>query len=303
MTRHGNRLEYAMRLERLFQSEHDRLTKREPWGEFGRAYDSFFKAAARELHFDPRFNAIHWAIDIASVGNEIAYAYCWMNACATAYKQDHPPGSLPADVSPRLSFFADTCFTRLHSGRDKLALMVWSYFCPFNPERKEGVLDYRGVVSRLRYPAKYAAAISGHEPLLAHLETLKNRDFKRVEHYRHLKVHRREPRIEIHGVKPFHDWSYMIPLFNEQEIEKWESEARKNHPTVPEWVDVREQCTVDGVLYDHRRLEDRLWDFAEVERLLKRCSERFAVASAECFRILRRRAPFRRTPPGKEWPV
>lgn len=297
-----DRLEYAMRLEKLFLSEHDRLAKRKVWGEFGRSYDSFFRAAADELHFDPRFNAIHWAIDIASIGNEIAYAYCWMNACATAYREDHPPGSLPAHVSPRLSFFADTCFTRLHSGRDKLALMVWSHFCPFNPEKRVGVLDFRSVVSRLKYPAKYAASVSGHESLLARLETLKGRDFKRVERYRHLKVHRREPRIEIHGVKPFHDWSYMIPLFDKQEIEKWERETRKTHP-VPEWVDVREQCTVDGVLYDRRRLEDRLWDFAEVERLLRRCSERFIAASSGCFRILRRRAPFRKTPKGEDWPV
>ena len=39
----------------------------------------------------------------------------------------------------QLSFYGSSCITFIDSIRDKVALMVWAYYCPFNPDKKDEV--------------------------------------------------------------------------------------------------------------------------------------------------------------------
>ncbi len=282
----------VQRLEVLFDEQMGQLTGRPEWRKLLRATDSLY-GAIDTLPFDARFNAVHWAFDVATVCNEIAYSYCWMTAYEKAYREDYPTSCLPAHVSPRLSFYADTCVLRLHAVRDKLALMVWAFYVPFNPENTDHLLSYKDVIRGLKRPDKLGLRIRNQKPFLDNLLLLRGRCFKRIEWYRHLKTHRREPRVEIHGIRPFHDWSYVVPLTTEDEIRDWEADLAQHYPDEEFRKRIMEGCRIGGVYCDHRKLKDRLWELDELRRCVEQSMEKAVGASGDCFRILRRRAPIR----------
>ena len=277
--------------EKVNQDMED-FTARRDWAQFVSAFRSLSGAAlAGPSPFDPRFNAFHWASDVHNLCVQIAHGYCWMTAYGAVYRQQVPSGSSPAHAHFKSSYFADNCITRIDSCRDKLALCVWAYYCPFNPEKK--VLDYPQVIERLRYPVEFGLRLKNQACFLQALEILTGSHFDRVEKYRHLKIHRREPRIEMHGVAGHHDLGYILPLIRKADIRRYEKELEAQYPD-PTHRELRRTASyVDGVLFDRRRLADRVWDFSEVQRQIASCLAKLLEASAVCFRILRMRAPFR----------
>ena len=79
-----------------------------------------------------------------------------------------------------------------------------------------------------------------------------------METYRNLKIHRMEPRIEIYGVKPHHGWDYMYPLYEQNEIIRWERELENLYPD-PEFRKlIAKGCYIDGVLFDMRKIKNSL---------------------------------------------
>ena len=281
-------------VEQHFLEEQKKIIFSREWINFSNAHKNLFKISVRRsLPFDPKFNAVLWAFDVARLCNEITFSYCWMHSYAELYKKRITPGSQPAHVDFHVSYFADNCITRIDSCRDKLALMVWSYYCPFNPENRDEVLDYEKVIERLKYPVKFGLKLQKQDNFLNYLENLCGADFSRVEKYRHLKIHRMEPRIEIYGVESHHDWPYMLPLIEKNDIARWEEELKKQYRD-PEFRErVRIGCYIDGVLFEKRRIKDRLWDFEEVRNHIKSCLIKLLIASDGCFRIVRRRIPFK----------
>jgi len=271
------------------------LLSSKEWVSFIKSYNRFHKSAFKaSLPFDPRFNAVHWGFGVSGLCREIAFGYCRMNAYATYYKSQTPPTVQPANVHFHVSYFADNSITRIDSCRDKIALMVWAFYCPFNPEKRPETLDYAMVLDRLKHPLRFGLSLKNHQDLVNHLEMLRGQDFDRMVKYRHLKVHRMEPRIEIHGVKDHHGWDYMLPLYEQNEIARWEQELKKLYPDQEFRERISKGCYIDGVLFETRKIKDNLWSYDEVQAQIRSCLAKLLQATAECFDILRSRAPLRK---------
>jgi hypothetical protein len=282
-------------VERLYFEEERLLLSSKEWVSFSKSYTGFRKSAFKaSLPFDPRFNAVHWGFAVGGLCREIAFGYCWMNAYATHYTSQTPPTAQPANVHFHLSYFADNSITRVTSCRDKIALMVWAFYCSFNPEKRSEMLDYSMVLDRLKHPLRFGLSVKNHEVFIRQLETLQGPDFARMVTYRHLKIHRMELRIEIYGVKPHHGWDYMFPLYEKNEIARWERELQKLYPDQELRDHIAEGCHIDGVLYETRKVKDSLWGYEEVQPQLRGCLTKLLQAAGVCFDVLKSRSPLKK---------
>lgn len=281
-------------VEQSFWEDWKEIMALDQWSSFSDSYKSLRKAASSgPLPFDPKFNSIIWAIDVAKLCQEIAFSYCWMNSYAKFYKKQVRPGTQPSDTDFHVSYFADNCIVRINSCRDKLALIVWAFYVPFNPEERKEVPDYQYIVKQLKHPKKLGLKIKNQNSFLTPLALLKGTDFKCVEKYRHFKIHRLEPRIELYGVNPHHDWPYMLPVVKEKDKENWEENLKSVYTDPLLYKIVKEGCYINGVLYDRDKIEDRLWSYEEIEKHIRSCLIKLVEASDGCFRTLRKRKPFR----------
>ena len=280
-------------IEKIFFEENKKLVSWKEWIFFSNSDESFWKAAKKNLPFDPRFNSVHWGFTVSSLCRQIAFGYCWMEAYASEYRKRVREGTQPANVDFRVSYFADNCITRIASCRDKLALMVWAFYCPFNPEKQ--VLNYYKVIEQLKYPLRFGLVLKKHDIFLRYLETLKGDDFDRIEKYRHYKIHRIEPRIEIYGSEPHHGWNYMFPLYEKKEIEEWENELQSRCPDVEHRERIKRSSYIKGVVFDKRRINGSIWDYTEISNHIVTSMKKLLNASAGCFKTLRRRAPLRKS--------
>jgi hypothetical protein len=270
------------------------IPQTDEWNSFDRSFNLLYRRALkRSLPFDPKFNTIHWAFDVHRLIREIAYSFCLMKTSAQHYKDKVPPNSEPSHVDFLVSYYADNCITRLDSCRDKLALMIWAFYCAFNPEKREEVLDYHEVVKRLRFPMRYGIRLRNSETFLANLTSLDGKEFKQVRSYRNLKTHRREPRIEIHGVTSHHDWSYMVPIYEQKDITRFMKDLAKTYPDEQMQETVLSGCYFDGVLFEQRKLKDRVWAYKGIQTNTELCLFKLLRASGSCFGILANRRPFR----------
>jgi hypothetical protein len=295
MTKTGNLSEVSQEVEKLYVEEERLLLSSKEWLSFIKSCNGFRKRAFKaSLPFDTRFNAVHWGFGVSGLCREIAFGYCWMKAYATYYKSQTPPSAQPANVHFHVSYFADNSITRVDSCRDKIALMVWAFYCSFNPEKRTETLDYAMVLDRLKHPLRFGLSLKNHQALVSHLEMLRGQDFDRMVTYRHLKVHRMEPRIEIYGVKPHHGWDYMVPLYEKNEIDRWEHELEKLYPDQEFRERIAKGCYIDGVLFETRKIKDSLWSYDEVQAQIRSCLVQLLQATAGCFDILRSRAPLKK---------
>jgi hypothetical protein len=295
MTKTGNLSEVSQEVEKLYAEEERLLLSSKEWLAFVKSYNGFRKSAFKaSLPFDPRFNAVHWGFGVSGLCREIAFGYCWMNAYTTYYKGQIPPSTQPANVQFHVSYFADNSITRIDSCRDKIALMVWAFFCPFNPENRPETLDYASVLDRLKHPLRFGLSLRNHKGLVSNLEMLRGQDFDRMVKYRHLKIHRMEPRIEIYGVKPHHGWDYIFPLYEKNEIARWERELKELYPDQEFREHIAKGCYIDGVLFETRKIKDNLWSYDEVQTHIRSCLAKLLQATAGCFDILRSRAPLKK---------
>jgi hypothetical protein len=282
-------------VEEFNLEEEKQLLFSNEWVKFSKSYKKFQKSAFQSpLPFDPRSNAIHWGFAVGRLCREIAFGYCWMNAYAKYYREQMSPDAQPANVDFHVSYFADNSITRIASCRDKIALMVWAYYCPFNPEKKTEVLDYAKVLDRLKHPLRFGLSLKDCKRFLQQLEKLQDSDIIRMVHYRHLKIHRMEPRIEIYGAQPHHGLSYMFSLYEKDEIAKWERELEKQYPNDEHRKRIANNCHINGVLFDRRKIESSIWSYEEVQQKLYRCLTRLLVVTAECFDLLRSRSPLKK---------
>lgn len=281
-------------VDNLFFKEEKNIVSRQEWKRFIRLYERIRKASHHgPFPSDPRINAVHWAFDVSSLCREIIFGYCWMNAYAKHYRQRVPRNSRSAHVDFHVSCFADNCITRINSCRDKIALMIWAFYCAFNPENKDEVLDYSRIVERLKYPIKFGITLKNHNILLTSLKRLEGRDFTRIQTYRHFKVHRKEPRIEIYGFANHHGWEYMLPIFDPKDIRKFDRDLSRQYPDKKFREKIKNGCYKNGVLFSTRRIKNSIWDFEELELHIKSCGLKLLMTSSECFQILSNRAPLK----------
>ncbi len=294
MKKHKEKKSIFGAVEILFNEEEQRIVATDNWRLFKWASQSIYKAAHKgALPFDYRFNAVHWAFAVDSLCRQIVYSYCWMKAFAKFYENTIKRDSQFGHVDFHVSYYAENCITRIDSCRDKLALMVWAYYCPFNPEKKLETLTYESVVERLLYPARFALSIKNHKAFLTQLQKLNDQHFQRMEQYRHLKIHRIEPRIEMYGVKSHHGWSYMFPLFSQKEIDRWDQGLENEYPNKELRDIVKNNCYVAGTLFETRKIKDSIWDYSEIENHTEICIDKLLDATGNCLKILRSRAPLK----------
>jgi len=280
-------------LEKVLE-ERKRFESLPAWKGYAQSANSFFGAAFKNAFpFNPRFNAVYWAQDVDRLVREIGFGVFWTKAYAKYYRQQKEMWvDKPSHVDFHVSYFADNCITRLVSCRDKIALMVWAFYEPFNPEEK--VLTYEQVREQLRVPGEFGRKLSNHGIFLKHLDALDTQDFNVLKKYRDLKIHRREPRIEIFGVDPAHDAPYMLPVSKDR-LQAWEESIRKQYPNCQECaiqVLIR-GCYINGVPFEQRKLKNRVWGYARVKGHIERGLAQILEAASACFRFLRRRSPLR----------
>ena len=66
-------------VEQNFLEEQKKFIASREWINFSNAHKNLFKISVkRSLPFDPKFNAVLWAFDVARLCNEITFSYCWM---------------------------------------------------------------------------------------------------------------------------------------------------------------------------------------------------------------------------------
>ena len=270
--------------------ERHRISSLRAWRRFSNLFNSFYAAAAKgPFPFDPRFNSIHWAFDVSSLCNQIAYGLTWTMAYANYYKARIPKGTLPAHTDFGVQYYADNCASRVDSCRDKLALMVWSHYCAFNPEKPHEILTYEKIMERLQYPIRFGLNISGEDLFVQYLLPLQGNDFEIIGRYRDHKIHRREPRIELYGPAAHHDWPYMLALTDPKEIVRF----KRSIAHESDWV--LERSTRKGIIFDRRTLKGRLWDYYDLTKRIEACMVKLLAAGAGCFMVLKRRKPFRKS--------
>lgn len=239
------------------------------------------------IDFDPRFNSVNWMFDCFQLVREIAHSYCWM----TAYADE---ASMPNNERDfYVQYYADNCITRINSFRDKAALLVWAYYCPFNPHNRNEMLGYEQVLERLKQPVRFGMTISRQNVFVTQLEKLSEPHFKRIKAYRDRKIHRIEPKILMRKPEASDGLSYMVPLLTENEVKEFDKKLKKMYPDDRSRERIREGCYIRGVLYDRISVKDEYWHYPEVEKAARKCTCTCVDVAKSLSGILRRRAPLR----------
>jgi hypothetical protein len=283
-------------VEDIFLKEVNKFSSTNEWINLSKSIDSIYNILVdRGNYFSPKFNAVNWAFDVFSLLRQILFSFSWMISYAEFYKLNVNKDSKPSHVDFHVPYFADNCITRIYSCRDKLALMVWAFYCPFNPERREEILIYKEIIKRLKHPIKFGLKLKNQAEFLRNLVNLSGSDFNFIENYRHIKIHRNEPRIEIYGVKPHHGLGYMIPLEDQLEIERFKRELESAHPD-PEFREIIfKSCFINGVLFERRDIRNHFFDYENTQKEIQSCFVKLLSAAESCVRIIRRRFPLRRS--------
>jgi hypothetical protein len=125
--------------------------------------------------------------------------------------------------------------------RDKVSLLVWSFFHPFNPNNKNEVLTYNEILKRLKTPGNYGFNFKDQDQYIISLNKMSKgiNCFVQLEKYRHYKTHRWEPRIEIYGVRNHHGFPYSVLNYDNQNV----------RPTI-----------------EYNKIEEVIWSYSKVEK-------------------------------------
>lgn len=238
---------------------------------------------------DWRYNATHWALDVIRVCQEIGFSVAWMRAFARYYSESKEPDHRLAENL--VSYYADNAAMRISSCRDKLALLAWSYYCPFNPDKKEEVLNFDEVHNRFTNPLRFGLQLTGHDDFLVELNKLVGPDFSMVTTYRHKKVHRIEPRVVMRKPESCEQPSYMFPVVTEKESRDFDDRLREMYPDNHMRATIRQTCFHNGVLFDCRAPKELCCHFQDFDRSSFACWKSLCDATAGSCEILLRREP------------
>ncbi|MFQ5734808.1 MAG: hypothetical protein ACE5KM_22980 [Planctomycetaceae bacterium] len=253
------------------------------------SFGTLFRSLEGHVPWDWRYNATHWALDVGDVCNEIRYSIAWMRASAEYASECNDNDRRSAEFL--VSYYADNAATRISSCRDKLALLAWSYYCPFNPDKKGEVLNFEQVRERLTTPVRFGLRFEGHEAFLVELNKLVGPSFQQAKTYRDRKVHRMEPRVMLRSPEAPDQSSYMIPLEGDGDIRRFDEKLAEKYPDEDDRAHIRAGCYVDGVLFDRRAPEDLLWHFEDFDQFTNACWKCLCDATAGSCEILHSREP------------
>ena len=178
-----------------------------------------------------------------------------------------------------------------------MALMVWAYFCPFNPDIRKEILVYEDIVDKLTNPIKYGLKFKGHKSFLKHLMKLKKDDFKcfeRIERFRHQKIHRREPRVEMFLAGSHHEIECCIPLTNKKLEKKWDDTLKDLYPRDPSLREqIKNQCHIGGVPYGSFKPRNIVWEYDVLHKDIFEGLKAILDSVGGCLKILSRKPPLK----------
>lgn len=254
-----------------------------------KSVNELITALVGDVPWDWRYNATYWAQDAADLCLEIAHSIAWMRAYAKYASECEDADQRLAEGL--VSYYADNAATRVGSCRDKIALVVWSYYCPFNPDKRSEVLTFLDVHERLTMPIRFGLRLDGHESFLHELNKLTSEDFKEATEYRHKKIHRMEPRVMLREPTSHDHPSYMFALATKKDIEQFDKKLEEMYPDDTLRAVVRESCVVDGVLFDRRPPKQLRWHFEQFDRFTYACWRSLCDATAGSIEILLARDP------------
>lgn len=246
-------------------------------------------ALVGSIPFDWRYNATHWALNVANVCIEIRYSIAWMRAFARYSTECSEKDRRAAEG--QVSYYADNAATRISSCRDKIALLAWSYYCPFNPDKKEEILNFELIRERLTNPIRFGLNLMGHGAFLDELNKLVGPHFERATTYRHKKVHRMEPRVMLRKPENPDQPSYMFALTTDKEIRQFDQKLAKMYPDESFRAVIRDNCFLDDVLFDRRAPNELLWHFTDFDEFTYSCWKSLCDATAGSCDILLSREP------------
>jgi len=211
-----------------------------------------------------KFNTFHWANDVLHLADQLIFGYTKLKSHYLAYKEFTTDGESPSNTYGPVSFYSDSCILNLYSMRDKISLLVWSYFHPFNPKVKNEVLTYLDIVKRLKAPRNFGFNFNGQNEYVTALNEMSkgNNQFLLLEKYRHYKTHRWEPRIEIYGVKNHHGFPYSIVEYENDDVS----------PSI-----------------EYKKIDEVIWSYSKVDKLILDCMVNSFRSASLCFDLLSNR--------------
>jgi len=251
--------------------------------------DALQESLVGTIPFDWRYNAVHWAVNVQNLCLEIRYSIAWMRALARYVSECEAEDRWSAESL--ISYYGDNAATRISSCRDKVALLAWSFYCPFNPDNRKEILSFDPILERFAHPIRFGLYMEGHEAFLPELMKLVRPHFDRALDYRNKKVHRIEPRIMLRQPEEADNPSYMFALTTDSEIRRFDQKLAEIHPNERRRAEVRQVCFKAGVLFDQRAPKELLWHFDDFDEFIHACWKCLCDASAGSCQIFLSREP------------
>jgi hypothetical protein len=263
--------------------------------EFSKEADSFEMERKKwgALPHHPIRNVVIWSFDIALLLGETLLSLKNMMSAARYYRATTEENSLPSHTDKFVSFYANVLFVLIETIKDKIGLMVYSTLEDFDPGEGKHLPSFETILKKLREISKDDN--SPHrkwvaETLLSKILPLdKNEELNYVERFRHSKIHRMEPRIEIFGIKPHHDWPYLVKISENDvssEVKKIDLELKQAQPNDETRSRIIKRCFIDGRLYVDKKMEGRLFSYDEVEGNSIMCLKLLLIAITGCFKVI-----------------
>ena len=100
------------------------------------------------------------------------------------------------------------------------------------------------------------------------------------------KIHRVEPRVMMRRPESCDERSYMFVATTEKEVRAMDKELEEWYPDNSLRAAVRENCHIDGVLFDRRSPRELLWHFDEFDQFAYSCWKNLCDAAAGSCEIL-----------------
>ena len=247
----------------------------------------------RGLPHHPIRNVVIWSYDLASLLGEAILSLKNMMSAARFYRSTTEENLLPSHTDKFVSFYANVLFVLIETIKDKIGLMAYSSLEDFDPVGETYLPNYEMTLKKLKETSKDDN--SSHrkwvaDALLSKILLLdKNADFNYVERFRHSKIHRMEPRIEIFGIKPHHDWPYLVKISKDDvslEIKKIDEDLKRSQPNEETRNRIIKGCFNKGILYVDKKVEGRLFSYDEVEEKSIKCLKMLLIAVTGCFKVI-----------------
>ncbi len=259
--------EYSEEVQNVYLKMFRELEKKPNSIAFHKSYLVLKKLFHKNSSSDWKFNSIHWALDTYNLIGQCIYAFLNLKSMAMVYKKYRNSGDHPSHTNPKISFYIDSACINMYTCRDKVALMVWSFFHQFNPANRAEVLVFREILQRLKAPSHFGFELDKNDEFVKALSLLSNGnfEFKKLEDYRHHKIHRWEPRVEMFGIKKHHGFPYVV----------FDYEKNNNSAEMKKEV-------IDGLI----------WSYEDVEKMLNKCLFKLMDSLTISYKELSKNPPF-----------